>query len=43
MKAHLNALMVRGLVMETEGIYQLTDNGKRVLESFRAMEVVKAV
>ncbi|MGC8816286.1 MAG: hypothetical protein ACP5PX_00485 [Candidatus Hadarchaeum sp.] len=42
-KAHLNALMVRGLVMETEGIYQLTDNGKRVLESFRAMEVVKAV
>ncbi|MEM2890135.1 MAG: hypothetical protein QW786_03350 [Candidatus Hadarchaeum sp.] len=42
-KAHLSALISRGLVAEFEGIYQLTEDGKKVLESFKAMEVVKAI
>lgn len=42
-KAHLSALIARGLVAETEGIYKLTEDGKKVLESFKAMEVVKAI
>jgi len=42
-KAHVSALIARGLVVETEGIYRLTEDGKKVMESFKAMEVVKAV
>ncbi|MEM3420850.1 MAG: hypothetical protein QXT02_04275 [Candidatus Hadarchaeum sp.] len=42
-KAHLSALIARGLVTEFEGIYKLTEDGKKVLESFKAMEVVKAI
>ncbi|MGQ9788296.1 MAG: hypothetical protein ACUVQM_03175 [Candidatus Hadarchaeaceae archaeon] len=42
-KAHLSALVTRGLVAEVEGIYKLTEDGKKVLESFKAMEVVKAI
>ncbi|MBC7218525.1 MAG: hypothetical protein H5T49_00095 [Hadesarchaea archaeon] len=42
-KAHLSALITRGLVAEAEGIYKLTEEGKKVLESFKAMEVVEAI
>ncbi len=43
LKAHLGMLVSRGLVVEAEGVYKLTDDGKKVLDGFKAMEVVKAI
>ncbi|KUO40166.1 MAG: hypothetical protein APZ16_07065 [Candidatus Hadarchaeum yellowstonense] len=42
-KAYVSSLIARGLVAEMEGIYRLTEDGKKVFESFKAMEVVKAI
>jgi len=42
-KSHLRTLTERNLVIEVEGIYKLTENGRRVLEGFKAMEYVKPV
>ncbi len=43
LKAHVGALVSRGLVVEADGAYKLTDDGKKVLDGLRAMEVVKAI
>jgi len=43
LKAHIVALVSRGLVVEVDGVYKLTDDGKKVLDGFKAMEVVKAI
>jgi len=42
-KSHLRTLTERNLVIEVEGIYKLTENGRKVLEGFKAMEYVKPV
>lgn len=42
-KSHLQALINRGLVAETEGSYRLTESGRKVLEGFKAMEYVPRV
>ena len=43
LKAHVGALVSRGLVIEADGVYKLTEVGKKVLDGFKAMEVVKAI
>lgn len=40
-KAHLRALIDRGLVLESECGYEPTEHGKKVLEGFRAIERVE--
>lgn len=42
-KSHLRALINRNLVVEVEGSYKLTENGRKVLEGFKAMEYVEPV
>jgi len=42
-KNHLRALTDRNLVIGVEGIYKLTENGRRVFEGFKAMEYVEPV
>ncbi len=42
-KNHLRALTDRNLVTGVEGIYKLTENGRKVLEGFKAMEYVEPV
>ncbi len=42
-KSHLRALTDRNLVVEIEGSYKLTENGRKVLEGFKAMEYVELV
>ncbi len=42
-KSHLLALTDRNLVIGVEGIYKLTENGRKVLEGFKAMEYVELV
>ncbi len=42
-KSHLRALIDRDLVIEVEGIHKLTENGRKVLEGFKAMEYVEPV
>lgn len=42
-KWHLKALIDRGLVFESEKGYELTENGKKVLEGSKAMEYVEEV
>ncbi len=43
LKAHVGALVARGLVAEMDGVYMLTEDGNKVLDGFKAMEVVKAI
>lgn len=43
LKAHIGALVSRGLVIEVDGIYKLTEVGKKVQDGLKAMEVVKAI
>ena len=43
LKAYVSALVARGLVVEADGIYKLTDDGRKVLDGFKAMEVVQAI
>jgi len=43
LKAHVGALVSRGLVLEVDGIYKLTEVGKKVQDGLKAMEVVKAI
>ncbi len=43
LKAHISSLISRGLVVDVDGIYKLTDDGRKVLDGFKAMEVVKAI
>ncbi|MFH1821216.1 MAG: hypothetical protein ABH852_02070 [Methanobacteriota archaeon] len=43
LKAHVSSLMSRGLVAELDGVYKLTEDGRKVLNGFKAMEVVKAI
>ena len=42
-KWHLQALIDRGLVLESDGNYELTENGRKVLEGSKAMEYVEQV
>lgn len=42
-KSHLSALADRNLVIGAEGTYKLTENGRKVLEGFKAMEYVELV
>jgi predicted transcriptional regulator len=42
-KAHVRALVGRELVTEIDGNYVLTEYGRRVLESYKALEFVPAV
>ena len=42
-KSHLRVLIDRNLVTEVDGIYKLTENGRKVLEGFKAMEYVEPV
>ena len=43
LKAYVSALVSRGLVAEADGIYKLTEDGRKVLDGFKAMEVVQAI
>ncbi len=43
LKAYVGALVSRGLVVEADGAYKLTEDGKKVLDGLAAMEVVKAI
>ena len=43
LKAHVGALVSRGLIVEADGIYKLTEVGKKVQDGLKAMEVVKAI
>ena len=42
-KAHVRALIGRGLVAEVDGHHVLTEDGRKVLEGFKAIEYVQAV
>ena len=42
-KSHLRALIDRGLVAEAKGSFELTENGRKVLEGFKAIERVEPV
>ncbi len=42
-KNHLRALTDRNLVIGVEETYKLTENGRKVLEGFKAMEYVEPV
>lgn len=42
-KAHLRALVARGLVAEVDGSYKLTEDGRKVLDGFKAMEYVPSI
>jgi predicted transcriptional regulator len=42
-KSHLRSLIDRGLAIEVDGSYRLTENGQKVLEGFKAMEYVELI
>lgn len=42
-KAHVRALIGRGLATEVDGNHMLTEDGRKVLEGFKAIEYVPAV